>query len=77
MPAATALAKVSVKGDAQTIALPKAQLTSDSARIRRAAVTAIERVAEKNDPESTKLLQASLCDKGLTVSQTAALFLVE
>ena len=47
----TDLAKVSVKGDAQTITLLKARLTDDSAKdVRLAAVTAIGQVAEKNDP---------------------------
>ena len=41
-----------MKGDAQTIALLRARLTSDSAKdVRLAAVTAIGQVAEKNDPE--------------------------
>ena len=78
MQAATDLAKVSVKGDAQTIALLEAHLTSDSKKyVRLAAVIAIGQVAEKNDPEAIELLQASLCDGSLTVSQTAALILVE
>ena len=56
----------------------RAQLTDDSAQdVRLAAVTAIGRVAVQNDPEATKFLQASLCNKSLTVSQTAALILVE
>ena len=53
MQAATDLAKVSVKGDAQTIALLEAQLTSDSKTdVRLAAVSAIGQVAETNDPEA-------------------------
>ena len=73
-----------MKGDAQTIAVLRAQitsdiasevrlavvlpssearLTSDSAKdVRLAAVSAIGPVAVNKDPESIKLVQASLCD---------------
>ena len=55
-----------------------ARLTCDSEEdVHLAAVTAIGQVAEKGDPEAIELLQASLCDRSLTVSQTAALILVE
>ena len=78
MQAATDLAKVSVKGDAQAIASLRAWLTWASVKdVRLAAVTAIGQVAEKNDPEAIKLSQASLCDHVLPVSQTAALILRE
>ena len=56
----------------------EARLTSDSEKdVRLDAVIAIGQVAEKVDPEAIELLQASLCDRSLTVSQTAALILVE
>ena len=57
MQAATDLAKGSVKGDAQTIALLKARLTSDSAKdVRLAAVTAVGQVAEENDPGGNQVV---------------------
>ena len=51
--AAIDLAQVSVKGEAQTVALLETQLTSDSKKaVRLAAVIAIGQVTETNDPEA-------------------------
>ena len=54
----------------------EARLTDGSKHdVQPHAIIAIGQVAEKGDPESIKLLQASLCNENLTVSQSAALTL--
>ena len=63
---ATDLAKVSVKGDAQTTTLLKARLTDDSAMdVRLAAVTAIGQVAEK---KATDLATVSVKGDAQTIT---------
>ena len=67
-----------MKGDAQTIPFLRVQLTSGIAsEVRLAAVSAVVRVAEKNDSGPFESLQARLCDSNRTVSRTAALSRME
>ena len=62
-----------MKSTALNIALLQARLTRNTAnQVRLAAVTAIQQVAEENDPESITLLQAGLSVASLTVSQISA-----
>ena len=67
-----------MKGEAQTIALPRTGLTCDSeTEVRLTAVTAIRQVAEKNDPGSNLAVAGQPLRRGPSASQTAALILVE
>ena len=71
--AATDPAKESVKGEPQSFVLLRAGLTCDiETEARLTAVTAIRRVAEKNDPESNQAVAGQPLRQGPTASQTAA-----